>query len=111
MPRKERMDDAEVRKFLRKMQSALPTIYPLRFERAELSSGDWGDCSRVTRRGRRYLLIRIADWLPWPADFMVLLHELGHARTWKHDKLEVHEKEDHGPEWGIKHAEVWRKSR
>lgn len=109
MPRKERMTDAEVRRFLRLIQRKLPTLYPVRFERRPID--DWGECSVITRRGRRYLLISIADWLSWPADFLVLLHELGHARAWKPDKLEVHEKEDHGPEWGIKHAEVWRKSR
>lgn len=108
MPRPERMDDRKARALIRRLQRDLPTLYPVRFERVAMK--DWGDCGVITRGGRRYLSIRLADWLPWPADYLVLLHEYSHARAWKPDRLEVREKEDHGAEWGIRLAEVWRRA-
>lgn len=106
-----RLTDREARSRLRKLQASLPCIYPVRFERAALK-GCWGECDMVTRKGRRTLMIRVDETLSWPADFLVLVHEYAHARNWKPDKLEYHEsaEADHGPEWGLKFAEVWRRA-
>lgn len=103
------MSNQEARKLLRALQKALPTIYPIRYERCELTDC-WGECLPITRRGRKYLVVRVADWLSWPADLLVLLHEFAHARTWHVDRVEALKTSDHCAEWGVKLAEVWRKA-
>lgn len=104
----EKMDDRAVRRFLRDLQRVFPCLYPVLYRRVPMK--DWGNCT-VERRGRRrYIVISIADWIEYPGDYMVLIHEYAHARAWLPDKLEQHIREDHDEVWGVKHAELWRKA-
>jgi len=101
------MSYCELRKLIRSLQATFPTLHPVRVKRCRRIK-DWGDCSVVTHRRTKVMQIRVAAWLPWPADYLVFVHEYGHARVWQPDHIEEKIVEQHPAEWGVKLAELWR---
>jgi Zn-dependent peptidase ImmA (M78 family) len=66
---------------------------------------DWGDTGLITRKGQKFLMIRINRRLSEEAQIMVCLHELGHALQWRVNEDE--RQSDHDPEFGIAYSRLW----
>ena len=94
--------------FISILQDRFPTLHPVKIVKTkELNRNEeWGETTVRKIKGKDYLVIRIASWLPHPADFLVLLHEYAHAMQWRPEHQE--DDEVHSPEWGICEAKLWR---
>lgn len=108
------MSPRDFRKLLALLQHTFPTLHPtvLRFVRDDdpAIEGAWGVTTLGTRKGDEgkredIIIIRVAKSLPWPANFLVFLHEYAHAMTWRPEHQE--NEEHHSPEWGIAEHRLW----
>ena len=93
-------------KMLRVLRERVPPLVPVRTRRRPLKD-DLGDCSAVWG-GEDELLrfqITINSRLSWDATWQVLIHEWGHALAWREGHETV---DDHGPEWGLACALIYR---
>jgi hypothetical protein len=72
---------------------------PISVKRVNMPQGIDGDCQLMKNNK---FLIRIEKKLPEYYAIDVLLHEIPHCLSWNHDK------DDHGPSWGIAYSKVYR---
>lgn len=94
------------RKMLRVLRKRVPPMVPVHTRRRPLKD-DLGTCCAVW--GEENALLRfeitINSSMSWDATWQVLIHEWGHALAWR----EGHERcDDHGPEWGLACALIYR---
>ena len=109
VPRSRPLKRSEVKKLLSLLQERYPTLHPVRIERPKIIDGSdksFGETEVRKFSGKTMLVIRVAAWLPYPADWMVLIHEYAHAMNWRpaHQENDEH----HGPEWGLAEAKLWK---
>lgn len=96
------------RNLLRVLRERVPPLVPVRTRRRPLKS-DLGYCGAIWGAEGELLRfeITINSKLSWDATWQVLIHEWGHALSWK----EGHECcDDHGPEWGLACALIYRET-
>lgn len=108
-PRTQPLKRGELRKLLDLLQHHFPTLHPVRVVRPATIDGTdkaFGDTQVKRIGGKKYLVIRVAGWLPYPADWMVFCHEYAHAMVWRPDHQE--NDEHHGPEWGLAESKLWK---
>lgn len=93
---------------VRELREEIPPAFPVSVRRVSLKN-QAGDCELkdVTRKGKteRRFIIRISKYIDEQTSILILLHEWAHAVawTWEHDTVE-----DHGAEWGVAYARVYR---
>ena len=100
------MPSDRLNEFVRRFRARFETIHPVRLHRTSLG-GHWGDTGIVTRKGEKFLLVRIEKTLSVEAQLLTLIHELAHSLQWRVDGQEVERECDHDPEWGIAFARIW----
>lgn len=96
------------RNMLRVLRRRVPPLVPVRTRRRPLKD-DLGHCLAIWGHEDELLRfeITIHSGLSWDATWQVLIHEWGHALAWKQD----HEcLDDHGPEWGLACALIYRET-
>ena len=96
-------EEIDARRASRLLRRRVPAALPVKVRWLDLD-GDYGDCSLV-RKPTPHFLIRIDRTLGNESALMILAHEWAHAVSWTAEHLEI---ADHGPEWGIAYARVWR---
>ena len=91
-----------VKNAARVLRRVVPADLPIRVRR--LAMKDAGDCDLrpATEARPKHYEIRICTSLTESAAVLILLHEWAHALAWHK------EGSDHGPEWGIAYARVYR---
>jgi len=92
MPRARRNRD-RLKQVANWLRASYPTPYPVELYIGKLSLPNrpiehGGDCTRVHKGRRRYLLVRIEERLPRGDAIFYLLHEWAHAHTWACDAIE-----------------------
>jgi len=93
-------------KVIKLLKREMPPKLPVRVRRIKLS--EEGYCEKSNDK----YLIRINKKLKESEAIDVLLHEWGHALSWKasYDKLSYERfcETIHGPEWGVAYAKVYQ---
>lgn len=88
---------------LNKLRKDIPPPLPTQVRRIKIKDEEdtIGFCEK---RGKKFY-IKIDKRLSEQMAIMILLHEWAHALSWPYCGSK---EEDHGPEWGIAYAKVWR---
>lgn len=92
---------------VRELREIAPTVAPVRVRRRVMSGNDMGNTSAIfDDDGIRiqHFCITVDSRLSWEATWGTLIHEWAHAVVWKEGQ-DVH---DHGPDWGIEYARIYR---
>lgn len=92
-----------MRQALRILREEAPPLFPVRVRRRRLET-IWGQCRFVERGKTRYFSISVESRVPEPLVVETLIHEWAHAIAWQLGKTV----EDHGPEWGVAYARLYR---
>ena len=98
-----RPNTSEAKRLAKHLRKKVPAALPVKLRFVDLDDR-YGDCSIVNGE-KPHFVVRIHKDLNSAASVMVLVHEWAHAVAWtaEHTLLE-----DHGPEWGIAYARIWR---
>ena len=83
-------------------------LYPVTLRRCKVPDGTWGDTGIAQVKGQPRIQIRVSKDLDDAAALCVVVHELAHAITWRHDGAELLRESDHDAEWGVAFARLWR---
>jgi hypothetical protein len=91
---------------LRDLREQLKPAFKVLVEFAELDTNVCvGWCKLVEYRKKPAFAIQIHSGLTEDEATSVLIHEWAHAISWDMNKTKT---PDHGPEWGVAYARVWR---
>jgi hypothetical protein len=87
------------------LRESVPPSYPVSVRRTKMNFP--GDCElkivKIKGKAQQRFVIRISRFMDEQSAIMTLLHEWAHALVW-----EVPGAKDHGAEWGVAYARVYR---
>jgi len=102
--KEEGLSAKKLRKTLSVLRVSCPPALPVKVRRGKISSEIYGDSS-IGEKPTAHFLIRIATGMDENTTLETLLHEWAHCLSWTASHQRIKE---HGPEWGIAYARVYR---
>jgi predicted SprT family Zn-dependent metalloprotease len=93
----------EFNKVLATLRALVPPAHPVEVRRVKMAD-DWGYCILVAKPKKKFK-IRVNKANGNEFSIWVLMHEWAHALAWTMEHQRV---DDHGPEFGIAYARVWK---
>lgn len=94
------------RRILKELRELCPPLVPVKTRRRPLK-----DCMGYTTLIHNddglptHFVLTIDSRLSWEATWTTLVHEWAHCQAWHQDHRAI---DDHGPEFGIAYANIWR---